>query len=331
MPLDLHMMNASVRIIGDVPDRTKIGHHRGAIGTGFMIAVPSEYNPAWRYGYVVTAHHVLDGQTRIEVQAPDPRSLGREELLDPVEVSDWKRPLKGVDLAIAPFAASVDEGGVPVMSALAIDRHLLAEHQSPSLGGTIHYIGIFDPLDRPMARSGTLGALFQDGIEHDGDYDYQCHLADCRTYEGFSGSPCYIQYTFSKLTESDTKTWPFPPNPLVDQERPIGATMDIVLLCGMLTEHVETKKPDAAASKYGVVMILPHQYIWTALRHPELLADRREADKLIRAEDDESKPGPKKASVQPEFAPPEDEFERFEDLTQRLVNTPKPKPDGDES
>src|SRR2546426_179594 len=108
MPLDFQMMNASVRIIGDVPDRTTIGYHRGPIGTGFLVAVPSEADPASRYGYVVTAHHVLDGQTRVEVQAPDPRTIEREDLLDPVEVSDWRQPLDKVDLALAPFTAVVD-------------------------------------------------------------------------------------------------------------------------------------------------------------------------------------------------------------------------------
>src|SRR4051794_11106013 len=101
MPLELSMMNASVRIIGDVPDKSPVGHHRGAIGTGFMISILSEYDPSYRYGYVVTAHHVLDGQTpsRIQVQAADPRTLGREELLPPIEVTDWRQPIRKVDLA----------------------------------------------------------------------------------------------------------------------------------------------------------------------------------------------------------------------------------------
>jgi hypothetical protein len=322
MPLDLNMMNASVRIVGDVPDKSLIGYHRGPVGTGFMVAVASEADPAIRYGYVVTAHHVLDGQSQIEVQVLDPLVVGREQLLPPVPISDWRQPLPRVDLAIAPFSSEVTrEDGVPVTAALRVEKHFLPPKYSPMLGGHVYYIGVFDPENRVMARSGTLGALFQEDVGHDGDYVYLSHFVDCRSYMGFSGSPCYVQYSFAKLTPMEE--FPLPMLPLMEEQFPLGGVLDLVLLCGMFTEHVDERVPGEAVSKYGVGVMLPSQYIWAALETPALRDERREWDKMNKeTREDDAGPQIRKASIQADTLT-ENEFERFQDLTRKLVNTPK--------
>ena len=66
MPLNLSLLQSGVRIIGSVPEpKLKIGEKRAPIGTGFFMTVPSATLEGVRYGYVLTAHHVLCG-TSIE-------------------------------------------------------------------------------------------------------------------------------------------------------------------------------------------------------------------------------------------------------------------------
>lgn len=94
MPLSLSMIDSAVRITsaGDL------------LGTGFLVTVPSETLPGVRWGYVVTAHHVIDEQIEIAVQVPDPFTNGGV-LYDPVRVEAWRQPLRNVDLALAPFSS----------------------------------------------------------------------------------------------------------------------------------------------------------------------------------------------------------------------------------
>jgi hypothetical protein len=66
MPLDRGMLDCAVRI-------TSLG---SLLGTGFLVTVPSETLAGVRWGYIVTAHHVVDKQIEIDVQAPDPDTAG---------------------------------------------------------------------------------------------------------------------------------------------------------------------------------------------------------------------------------------------------------------
>lgn len=326
MPLQNDMMNASVRVVGDIPDKTVVGYHRGPIGTGFLVAIESEADPSTAYSYVVTAHHILGGQSRIEVQAPSPLTIGEENLMEPEEVLEWIQPIPKMDVAIAPFGCALDRGdGVEVTAALTLDRHFLPMNCAPPLGGHVYYIGLFDPLNRAMARSGTLGALFQKDIDHDGDYSYQSHLVDCRSYKGFSGSPCYVVFSFAKLTEINLETLQLPTPPGMRKEFPLGAILDQTLLCGMFTEYIEADDSEVI-SRYGVGIMLPSQFILAALHTKEMVDQRREWDAMNDAEKDESGPRVKKASIQTD-AGADDEFQRFQELTAQLVNTPKPKKD----
>jgi hypothetical protein len=111
-----HLLNSTARILGDVElvdlDATTLGTRRGTIGTGFCMKVMS---PAGAYGYVLTADHVLESQTDIEVQLPIPGLQGK--MFPPGRAAEWSRPLDDVDLAICPLA-SIGFGGNVVVTAL---------------------------------------------------------------------------------------------------------------------------------------------------------------------------------------------------------------------
>jgi hypothetical protein len=307
MSLAPSMMRAAVQIIGDREDsRTVIGTRRGPIGSGFVVGIPSEAEPGIRYTYVVTAHHVLDDQLRVEVRAPNPQTNG--EFYPPVPITDWHQPIPKLDLALAPFPSLGRK-----LSGLSIEENFLPPNLLPNLGGRIFYIGYFDPLKRSMVRSGTIGALEQEGIQHDGDYDYTAHLVDCRSYEGFSGSPCFTTEMFPILEPTD------PPVPLAGPSGRYGSALNVSLLCGIFTEHVDTKGHRDAVSRYGVGVMLPSDYIWRVFMSDEMKQEREEWDRLNNA-GTQGGPAVRKASVTSN-----EEYERFEDLTRQLANTPKPE------
>src|SRR4051812_25567569 len=239
MTLSMSMMRAAAQIIGDREDnRTKLGYRRGAIGTGFLVGVPSAEIPGVRYCYVVTAHHVLDDQVNdVEVRAPNPYTNG--EFYEPIKVTGWHQPMPKLDLSVALLPAP----GMRIIG-LEIEDIFLPPNLEPQLGGTVFYVGLFDALGRSMARSGTIGALNQEGLEHDGDYDYTAHLVDCRSFEGFGGSPCFSTVLYPVLEPSE------PQVPLEGHAGRYGSIVPVSLLCGMFTEHVDTKGHRDAVSRY---------------------------------------------------------------------------------
>jgi Trypsin-like peptidase domain len=301
--LNPSILDAPVRIIGDIADRTApLGQRRGVVGTGFLCAVPSRNIPGLRYGYVVTAHHVIESQNRSEVQAPQPRSWG-QALQEPVVTEEWIQPLDGADLALARFGGEHANwyGG------LATERLFLPPNVTPPLGGIVHYVGILEPEDRVMARSGTLGALDQEGLAHPGGYVYKAHLMDCRSYGGFSGSPCFAQFdapVFEVIDESQL--------PHIDRApgdaAPRGSMDHYTWLCGMLTWHLADRRPEHPASVYGVVAMLPHTEIWRglmALQDERDAADEQNAARIANT-------GPKPTNLSVGGDSEESEFDRFD-------------------
>lgn len=303
MPLHLSMIHSAVRIssFGDLA------------GTGFIVTVGSETIPGERYGYVITAHHVIDTGLGFEVQVPNPFANG--ELYPPVPVSDWRQPLSKVDLAVAPFPAPDDRNyqAIDVEDVLPVDRR-----PRPRLGEQIYYIGIFEPLLRPMARSGTIGALEQSGIPHRGDYKHESdHLVDCRSYSGFSGSPCFAVVPFAQLDQP-------PPLKLAETQR-LADVNHWAAPCGMFTAHYsdeETEDAKGVVSRYGVGVMLPSSEIRRALMTDGLRNERREWDAERTEAKKRDQPTLRNAGFR-EADQGEDEFKRFEDLTRKLVSVPK--------
>jgi hypothetical protein len=148
-------------------------------------------------------------------------------------------------------------------------------------------------------------------------YDYRCHLVDCRSYDGFSGSPVFFVQDhpiFEELPKFKVH------GRVPDDFPPIGSMGHFPVLCGMFTEYVEDKTPnqDGTISRYGVGIMLPSQEIWRALMTEEQKSKRREEDEKRRAKVEDDGPTFRQASLgEP------DEYARFEALANQLVRTPK--------
>lgn len=251
-------MTCVVRIIGDVERKDgEARWRRGHVGTGFCIRVGSSEHPTGWQGYVVTAHHVVDGQSRLDLVFPDTNAP--EKLYPPVETEgpDWVQPLDDVDLAVLPFSPPIGR----VLTALQLGYHLYDRLPRESLLALpFHYVGVLEPLNRAMARSGTIGAVYQTGIEHPDGYRYAAHLGDARTYDGFSGSPCFVELAYPSLVPRDL---PFASEK--EEQDPLGRIRYLHLLCGMVTYHLERALQGREASAFGVVCMVTSDDIWRAV------------------------------------------------------------------
>lgn len=303
MPLPLSMLQSVVRI-------TTFGELEGS---GFLVRVAGE--PAGAHLYVCTANHVVDNQSEIAVEIAEPFTVGG--MYEPIPVENWRKPLEGVDLAVAAIPEDRTYNATWLETVLP-----LPGRESPDLGQHVFYIGIFAPLDRPMARSGTIGALHQEGIPHSGGkYAFDAHLVDCRSYKGFSGSPCVAEFAFPVLDESWGPSWVPGGGQKPEEGRPMGGMQYYSVLCGMLTSHFSDEThPDAdgAASRYGVGVMLPSSEIRRALMTDELQDERREIDRERAKKRSAAQPPLEDASVRGG----QSEFERFEELTRKLVQPP---------
>jgi hypothetical protein len=312
MPLTPESMYSVVRIVGDAHDSDG-SPIRKAIGTGFCVYVPSEAHPDVRYGYVLTAHHVIKDQKNIELEIPNPFEDGA--LYPRLKMAKWCQPIQELDLAVAHIKPSFN------IQALEFGYHIIQDLKFP-LGANFFYIGLLDPLNRPMARSGIIGALDQTGILHEGSYTYTAHLADCRSYGGFSGSPCFVAYPIINL---EAYTLPsalkISPSELPNE---IGSISYLHLLCGMFTQHLNSKNADRIVSRTGVGIILRSQEIVEALMTESMKTERELWDtekRIDNKEIDDEEDRLENASAIG------DEFDNFESLTKKVIQVPKPEID----
>jgi hypothetical protein len=239
-----------------------------AIGSGFLMTVKGEENPDHVFPYVLTADHVIRGETTVFVAAPDPNRSG--ELYDPILVGDWYQPDHRLDLVISPWPFETDKSysHVPMETEL----YPFDEGRVALLGSPVHYVGLFAPAQRMLVRAGTFAAVDAQGIPHDPKYgyEYDCHLMDCRSYDGFSGSPCYVELLFIVPHPRDTTV-------LMPTYR--------ALMVGMFTEHYDDShnratNPGAAVSRIGVGVMVRGEDIRKALLCEHFVKDRakREAE-----------------------------------------------------
>jgi len=247
------------------------------LGSGSIVSVRSESGSAQQWPYLVTAHHVVRSQVLSEVDVPDPASDELQRGIS-VDADQWRQPIPDVDLAVAPFPHEQ----VTRWQAFSLETQFIDDDAVVPLGGTVHYLGIFAPPDVPMARTGSLGAydVLVEKVENGRRYRYHGDLLDCRSYIGFSGSPCLGTLGYAVLNRPAVVPSEVPPNP--DGSPPLLVhTANLASVCGILTSHYsDANNEDAAGivSRYGVCVMLPAHYIRAALSDDTALAKRRRWD-----------------------------------------------------
>lgn len=182
------------------------------IGTGFFLGVRTPADPPSKRAftlYMVTAAHVVraERETAARLRRLDgslhdhvipAQSWNYHDSADvavvPLELDETEQPF---DIAVMPVPDFFPAG--------AGGRHPGRRVSNrPMLGDNVYFIGLFALIpamgerNLPLVRSGTLAALAQEDVPlrlpDDTVLRQTAHLIDCRSYRGFSGSPCLIQF-----------------------------------------------------------------------------------------------------------------------------------------
>jgi hypothetical protein len=298
----------------------RISSHGDLLGTGSIISVPSETIPGLRWPYIVTADHVIHNEDGIELEVPNPRRNG--ELSQPIPSAPFVPASDAVDLAIAPFPADQVERYQETRL-----EHFIPEGHVAPLGGEIFYLGMFAPADVPMARAGTLGNI---DIPRESEtkgkrYSYQGDFVDCRSYAGFSGSPCFALMYFAALNMPGNVPDDFLPE-RADGSRPELVQVAVVAnFCGIFVAHFDDPPLGRdVESKYGVGVMLPCDYVRDALMTDDAIAERQKADAEWKQRKAAEGPQMQNVGAAEGEGNGESEWDRFEALTRQLVQTPKP-------
>jgi len=134
----------------------------------------------------------------------------------------------------------------------------------------------------PMVRTGSIGAQYQDGIpmrlSNNTLIRVRGHLIDCRSFGGFSGSPCFVRY-ISGGGKTDGLEIPYP--------------IESTLLLGMVGGHFDLKTsvtlPDQEDKlnvpvAAGVAVIYPAETIKEVLDDDAFVAERLALETRLKSE-----------------------------------------------
>lgn len=307
MPLDETYPPAVVFVAAT---RMKEGQEvRSTIGTAFLVSVPSELFPNRNYVYAVTASHVIAGGEktwlRFNTQAGDVTDMA---------VPEWFSIDPAADVAVTtvgPLAL-----GLVKWRAVPLEHFLDSSPDlEPHLGDDVYFIGLLAQMramveqNIPMVRSGTLGRLYQTDVplkRPDGTvFRVTGHLIDCRSYGGFSGSPCFVQFEFYKQVDTPSS----PGGPIGNLQH--RATLLLGLISGHWDDPHEARPTGGVfqtgtfqyAINTGVGVVTPVESIREALNLEELVDMRRKEDERMKTAEMEEE---ERMAATPDAAPSEE-------------------------
>lgn len=291
-------------------------------GTAFLVALPAEAGDP--HAYIVTANHVVEGVRNSFVRL----DVLPEGEVENVKIKKWYENPHGHDVAVAPIELPENHN----MTATGIDQFVddpALDHDeyyrqpvSLELGATVFFIGLFKGIHAmaegnvPMVRSGTLGRLWQERCpvkrSEKAPLEYiTAHLIDCRSFSGFSGSPCYLHESRGAYFDSN---------------HAVG-TKERTSLLGLIAGHFDdvaavyhsSGKTDHLHTEVntGIGYVIPAEYIRATLMREDLVEKRKEREQKAQSQE-------RGATQDASRSEPGDEFESFEALTRQLVRTPKP-------
>lgn len=302
------------------------GSSRVPIGTGFLIEMSSTTGEH-RWQYVVTARHVVEHgrQTWLRLRHQmEPHARPQD-----LAVPKWEEH-PTADVAAAPFDAgdllnalklwfiSADE-----FSDRAYERQFRAQP-----GDTAFFIGLLSDLrsmtDRsiPMVRSGSVGALYQERVPvRQGKtrrIEPCAHLIDVHSRQGFSGGPCIVENLRVERGRNQVSA--------------IHALLGVVVghfdsYADVLSKHSEEESYETdlrVQDNQGIAIVVPIEAVRDLLDMEVFVKDR--AEREAKSNDDRDRDEWENAATLDAVQDPS-EFERFKDLTRKLVNVPKKEVD----
>jgi hypothetical protein len=256
----------TVAFVGTVVPERKL------VGTAFFVAIESERHPGAAHLYVVTAAHVA----RPFGDSSFVRVRRNEGGVDDIRIEEWHfHPTE--DLAVANVEADVGEHDIVV-----VPEEMFAdavEHQ-PVLGEEVYFMGLLGQVEAmgqagvPMVRTGALGAIDQPEVpmaEPDGTRrNVRGHLIDCRSFGGFSGSPCFMK--LSRLTGTTER---------IGLRYPETYPILLGVLGGHFDHRTTLRLPDeqtaSVSASAGIGVVYPVEVLRETLALDELAEQRTQA------------------------------------------------------
>lgn len=323
------LLGSSVFLYGSESDARK-GTHWG--GSGFLlgVSVPSEVGPAWVHLYAVTNDHVRRTAPVVRLT----RRNGTVEVVDGLS-EHWTEHPASDDVAIRPL------GLLPERSYWYVEHDALLRPLDLDAGADgFGHVGPGDDclmvgryingkqqqLNQPVARFGNLAMLPEVVRQSLRAHDQESFLVDMRSKPGFSGSPVFVYYASSGSRHKGIH----PEQTFVDDyDRATLAKLSGVItrawLLGIdwgslplkekvIDEDTGQKVGDVGVNS-GMAAVVPAWKLADLLK--EFAMARKAAEKALDAEAEGE------AVMDAANPKPADEFERFQDLTRKLVNVPK--------
>ncbi|MBV8956037.1 MAG: hypothetical protein JO179_18005 [Solirubrobacterales bacterium] len=204
------------------PSEEEASKRAGWGGSGFLVGIPSEADPAKAHLCAVSNDHVTLQAPVIRVEKMD----GSVEIIagDP---SDWVVHPDGDDIAVRPL------GTAPVVIEQIRDQRIFVDAYcffaanrlirpedfnwgvGPSVGDECLMVGRYinhddEQFNRGVVRFGNL-AMFPEPIrQHERAFDQESFLVDMRSVSGFSGSAVLVYYTEPgtlSMTMGEPRPW----------------------------------------------------------------------------------------------------------------------------
>ena len=267
MPLDESLRKNVGFVWGDIRGETDGKVRRGPVGTFFLVTVPSERFSDRRYGYAVTAAHVV-----VPENSPELRILSADAEMVSYTNPQWMTPFPDRDIAVAEYPGDELPHNMVAVPLDSLATDVLG--WTPRLGATVYYVGLLAPIEEmahavvPMVRTGSIGTLNQPGVRVERQAPQVAHLIDVRSRKGFSGSPCWMETSV---------VGPGPIPKIGSEEAPTDLSGFSVhhytqALVGILIGHVD---------EWGVGVVLPIEQLREVLNHEEVKSVRDENDARI--------------------------------------------------
>lgn len=293
-------------------------------GTGFFLTVESETRND-THSYLVTARHSVEaakpyGKLYARLNSYDGGDAALVEL-----PCDWKfhEDREANDVAVLPFPApQLYEVMTFDRDALVTPNVLPREHIG--IGDDLMVVGLYRrhygrKVNRPIVRSGVIAAMADEPVEDlNAEAPFEAYLGELRSIGGLSGSPVWVVINPSRL--------------IPDEERlgwRQGESRWRFYLLGLIRSHWSTRDDEERLSEpaqaegellnTGIASITPIQKALDIIDSKTLVKQRKDRDRERAERARRSGEG----EVLDSGLSPNPEFERFEDLTRKLVNTPK--------
>jgi hypothetical protein len=324
--------NSVAFVMVDMPQEDG-GVARRPAGTAFFLALEEG---GLTFMYAVTARHVLDEALRVgatglflRVRAGDEQRFMPEGFVDvPVTADQWVRH-PHTDVAVARFIATGNATCWALPTTMLMPVPIGFDPYGPAPvgeGDDVFFVGMFSnylgrEMMLPIVRFGNIALMSYEAINvklsnaPDAPITpIEAYLVEARSWGGHSGSPAWVYFPLTRdpsqalriedLRESHPKLLG-----LVHGHYSLDQEADFV------GDSPATK---SLAANSGIALVVPAHNIMEVLEGNDLTSERAEMiDRKAKGE-----PTPE---LDTPFAGerPDGEFERFEDLTRKLVQTPK--------